>query len=169
MTYQIDHGVEAGSWPPEPVLQRTVEAASDAVVKGIPTTAHQGEVSVLFTDDEHIAALNQRWRGKSGPTNVLSFPAAGPRSQHEKAAQLGDIVLGFETVTKEAAEAGLTLVDHITHLLVHGLLHLLGYDHEEEQAAEAMETLETEILATLGIANPYADNVSDPSHDGRNI
>ncbi len=169
MTYRIDAAIEAGDWPPEAVLQRTAETASDAVVKGISSVRHDGEVSVLFTDDAHIAALNQRWRDKSGPTNVLSFPTAGRQSHPEEAAQLGDIVLGFETVTKEAAEAGLTLADHITHLLVHGLLHLLGYDHEEEQAAEAMEALETEILATLGIANPYADSVSDPSHDGPNI
>jgi probable rRNA maturation factor len=122
-------------------------------------------LSLLFTDDATIADLNRDWRGKPKPTNVLSFPAPDTSEAADGIPMpLGDIVFGFETVAKEAAEAGLTLADHINHLLVHGLLHLLGYDHEEDREATAMEQLETAILARLGIADPYAG--SEPEHRG---
>jgi rRNA maturation RNase YbeY len=107
--------------------------------------------SVLFTTDATLRALNLAWRGKDKPTNVLSFPAP------ETAGTLGDIAIAFETVAREAGEQGKTLEDHATHLLVHGLLHLLGYDHEAVDEAAEMEGLEREILGALGIADPYGD------------
>lgn len=112
------------------------------------------EVSVLLTDDGEQRVLNRDHRGKDRATNVLSFPAGvappvGPRP-------LGDISLALETVLAEAADQDKTPADHTSHLLVHGLLHLLGHDHEDDATAEAMEALERRILAGLGIADPYA-------------
>ncbi len=120
----------------------------------------QGTVSVLFTDDDRIQALNGRYRQKDKPTNVLSFPA-GDMQVPGEGPVLGDLALGFDTVSREAAAAGLTLEDHLSHLLVHGYLHLAGYDHETEAEAIEMEALEVAILKTLDIANPYADDVED--------
>jgi rRNA maturation RNase YbeY len=109
--------------------------------------------AALFTSDDAVKALNAQWRGKDTPTNVLSFPAP------ETAGTLGDIALAYETCAREAEEQGKTLKDHTTHLLVHGLLHLLGYDHEADDDAAEMEGLEKDILAGLGIADPYVHNV----------
>ena len=113
------------------------------------------EVSVLFADDAFVRGLNARWRGQDKPTNVLSFPAApdagpGPRA-------LGDIVLAYETVAREALEAGKPFDHHAAHLLVHGFLHLLGFDHETDAEAAVMEACETRILETLDIPDPYAE------------
>ena len=161
----IELRVEGGGWPGEPELERLAAAAVAAAGDMADVELRGRELSLLFTDDATIAGLNRDWRGKPKPTNVLSFPAVAiDESAREMAVPLGDIVFGFETVAKEAAEAGLTLADHITHLLVHGLLHLLGYDHEEDAAATAMEQLETAILARLGIADPYAG--SEPELTG---
>jgi probable rRNA maturation factor len=113
-------------------------------------------VSLLFTNDAAMQALNQKWRGKDKPTNVLSFPSGdGPAGSDIE--MLGDIALALETVTREAEGEGKTFDHHLTHLLVHGFLHLLGYDHETgEEDAEEMETLERAILAHLAISDPYA-------------
>ncbi|MGE0665394.1 MAG: rRNA maturation RNase YbeY [Sphingomonadales bacterium] len=112
------------------------------------------EVSVLFADDAFVRGLNARWRGQDKPTNVLSFPAAetglAPRP-------LGDIVLACETVAREASEAGKPFGHHVAHLLVHGLLHLMGYDHETDEDAAVMEAREIRILETLDIPDPYAE------------
>ncbi len=107
-----------------------------------------GEVSVLFADDEALRALNAQWRQQDKPTNVLSFPAP-------EGFGLGDIALAFETVEREAREQGKAFAAHASHLLVHGLLHLIGYDHEVEADAEDMEARERVILAGLGVADPY--------------
>ena len=105
--------------------------------------------------------LNLAYRGKDAPTNVLSFPFQRPPGTAGDAdAYLGDVVLAAETVRREAAERGIEPTHHLQHLVVHGLLHLLGYDHETDAAAEDMEGLETEILATIGIADPYAASAS---------
>ncbi len=114
------------------------------------------ELSLLFTNDAEIAKLNAQWRGKTGPTNVLSFPTATTLTLPPgEPAPLGDIVLSYETVVKEAAETGKSVEHHTSHLIVHGMLHLLGYDHETEADAEIMEDKERVILARLGIADPY--------------
>lgn len=147
--------VEAGSWPPERELRALAERAVVAATERVGRVRPGSELSVVFTDDAHIAALNAAWRGKVGATNVLSFPAGPPRGGLYGPV-LGDIVVAAETLRREAASAGLTLADHLTHLLVHGFLHLLGFDHETEAEAEAMERLETAILAGLEIADPYA-------------
>jgi probable rRNA maturation factor len=107
-----------------------------------------GEVSVLFADDEALRALNAQWRDQDKPTNVLSFPAP-------EGFGLGDIALAFETVEREAREQGKAFAAHAGHLLVHGFLHLIGYDHEDEADAEDMEAQERAILAGLGVADPY--------------
>jgi probable rRNA maturation factor len=161
----IELRVEGGDWPGEAQLEALSSRAVAAVAGMVDVSLRGREVSLLFTDDATIAGINRDWRGKPKPTNVLSFPAAdGENPGAGMATPLGDIVFGYETVAKEAAEADLTLADHITHLLVHGLLHLLGYDHEEDAAATAMEQLETAILARLGIADPYAG--SEPELTG---
>ena len=110
-----------------------------------------GGAALLFSDDETLRDLNRRFRGKDKPTNVLSFPSGAPAG-----AFLGDIAIAFETCRAEAAEQGIAFRDHAAHLIVHGLLHLVGYDHEEDEAANVMERLETQILATLGVLDPYA-------------
>ena len=121
------------------------------------------EVSVKFTDDEEVRALNAAWRGKDKPTNVLSFPMVEPELLAAMASAgageilLGDIVLAHGVCAREAAEKDIAIETHAAHLVVHGTLHLLGYDHEQaEGEAEEMERVERAALATLGIADPYA-------------
>jgi probable rRNA maturation factor len=115
-----------------------------------------GEVTIRLTDDAEMADLNGRYRGKPKPTNVLSFPALqGFPAPPGEPRRLGDIALGYETVAREAEAQGKRFGDHVSHLIVHGLLHLLGHDHETDTDAESMEGIEREILAKLGIADPY--------------
>jgi probable rRNA maturation factor len=153
---QLDLLVEAGDWPRQSRLRslarRAVRAA--AVQSGVNLPA-DAELSVVFTDDAQIRALNRRFRGKDKATNVLSFPAAP--SGRKLGRLLGDIVLAHQTVEREADDQGLTFEDHLTHLVVHGFLHLLGYDHATEAEAVVMERLETAILASIGVADPYAN------------
>nr|WP_188236643.1 rRNA maturation RNase YbeY [Sphingopyxis sp. LK2115] len=121
------------------------------------------EVAVRLTDDAEVRALNHDFRGKDKPTNVLSFPQVQAdlleslANSDDGEILLGDIVLARETCAREAAEKNVSLADHATHLIVHGALHLVGYDHMDDAAAAAMEALEVKALASLGIANPYAD------------
>ncbi len=152
--------IEGGDWPDEPALDALLKAAAEAVEKTLGEDFSGRELSLLFTDDAEIGGLNADWRGKPKPTNVLSFPAA--MMPGADAPPLGDIAFGYETVRREAEEADLTMADHISHLFVHGLLHLLGYDHEVTAEAEAMERLEVAILARLGIADPYAGSEPEP-------
>lgn len=153
----VDIVVEAGDWPSKPALKRlaaNVIATAAELADG--DIAPEAEVAVIFTDDRHMRVLNRRYRKKDAPTNVLSFPGTRPGS-HRFGPLLGDILLGRETVLREAKEAGLAMNDHLTHLVVHGFLHLLGHDHMRESQARVMERLETAILAGLGIADPYRD------------
>jgi len=115
------------------------------------------ELSVLLCDDATIAGLNGHWRGQEKPTNVLSFPAPPLQgAAPDERIPLGDIAIAYETVAREAEENGATVSDHLSHLVVHGFLHLLGYDHHMDDEAERMERLERDILAGIGVADPYA-------------
>ena len=118
-----------------------------------------GSATILLADDETVRDLNARFRGKDYATNVLSFPAA-PQPGLPGPQPLGDLVLGFGVCAAEAAAQGKTLADHLRHLVVHGMLHLLGHDHETDGEAEAMEALERAILAALGVADPYRSEAS---------
>jgi probable rRNA maturation factor len=114
------------------------------------------ELSLVLTDDAEQQVLNRDWRGIDKATNVLSFPQIEPFGP--VSGLLGDIIVARETLEREAAEQGVSLEDHFTHLVVHGFLHLLGYDHMDDDEALAMEGLETQILASLGVADPYAED-----------
>ncbi len=120
------------------------------------------EVAVKLSDDAEVQSLNANYRGKDKPTNVLSFPMVQPdllqslENSDDGEALLGDIILARETCEAEAAEKDISLHQHATHLIVHGTLHLLGYDHENEADAERMEDLEVKALASLGLPNPYS-------------
>ncbi|MBY0613545.1 MAG: rRNA maturation RNase YbeY [Beijerinckiaceae bacterium] len=157
MTIDVDVRVEAAGWAtladPQALCERAVSAAlGEAKAMLLPGA----ELSILLTDDTQIRMLNREWRGKDKPTNVLSFPAASP-PKLKTSPVLGDIALAFETVSREADDDGKVFAEHATHLVVHGFLHILGYDHETAAEAEAMEALEIRILAGLGIENPYAN------------
>jgi probable rRNA maturation factor len=123
--------------------------------------ARRVELSVTLTDDAEQARLNRLYRGRDGPTNVLSFPAgANSSGLPGMPLLLGDVVLAFETTAREAREQQKPVADHLRHLVVHGVLHLLGCDHEAEAEALTMEALEKEILAALGVPDPYQDTMS---------
>lgn len=152
----LDTVTEAGGWDGLPDAEALAQRAAEAAA-GVADMADEDlEVTVMLTDDKSIRTLNRQWRGKDKPTNVLSFPAPeqpgleGPR-------HLGDIALAYETLVREAEEESKPLADHFAHLVVHGVLHLLGYDHETDEEADVMEALEVKALAGLGIADPYRD------------
>ncbi len=156
--------VVADCWQTEPeadaVIQRAVAAAAEIVNADIG----EAEIAVMLTDDAGIRTLNSNWRGIDKPTNVLSFPAlqqASPGSPDDAPRMLGDIAIAYETTRKEADDEQKPFDHHLSHLAIHGFLHLIGYDHEKDDDAEAMETLEQEILAQLGIPDPYADRDSE--------
>jgi len=132
------------------VLRKAIRQASAAL------SLQDGEVCVLLTDDSVVRRLNQKWRGQDAPTNVLSFPAHGGRAGRETPRLLGDIVIAYETTRREARMQRKSFVQHLAHLAVHGFLHLVGYDHETDRDARAMERLEVLILSRLGVPNPYS-------------
>ncbi|WP_374526319.1 rRNA maturation RNase YbeY [Sphingopyxis sp.] len=159
---------EASPWPDALDWEaRAAEAAAAALAltpwAGLADAAPLVEIAVRLTDDEEVRALNRDFRGKDKPTNVLSFPQVQAdlldtlSNSDDGEILLGDIVLARETCAREAAEKGISVPDHATHLIVHGTLHLVGYDHMDDVSAAAMEALEVKALASLGIANPYAD------------
>ena len=150
----IDISIESGDWPDEAVLAGLVDRAMSAAFAETSTDG-RSELSIVFSDDAHIRTLNAGWRGKDKPTNVLSFPAFPFPKGGPLPPMLGDIVLAAETVTKEAGLEDKPLENHITHLVIHGLLHLLGYDHETDAEAEEMEAIERAALARLAIPDPY--------------
>ena len=146
---EVDVEVEHEAWTAAlPEAEAIVRAAAAAV---LADRQAGGQVTVLLTDDACIAELNDRFRSKPGPTNVLSFPAAVSARPH-----IGDVALAYGVCAAEAAAQGKRLEDHLTHLVAHGMLHLLGYDHATDAEAEEMEALERRILAGLGAPDPYA-------------
>lgn len=115
----------------------------------------QTNIVVFFTNDQNMQRLNRQWRGKDKPTNVLSFPNYHNGMEEEEDFEWGNIALGYETIKQEAELSGISFVDHATHLLIHGVLHLIGFDHEEEEEASDMEQREYDLLHQLGLHNPY--------------
>ena len=158
----IQISVEEGDWPSEEELQSLAERVlgeAAAYLKKhekqpFPRTAT--ELSLVFTDDASIREINAEWRSQDKATNVLSFPAFPLEPGGKPGPMLGDIIIARETVEREAVELEKSFDDHLTHLLVHGFLHLFGYDHMNNSEAERMEGLETRILAGLGLSDPYA-------------
>ncbi|TCD16335.1 rRNA maturation RNase YbeY [Oricola cellulosilytica] len=157
MPIAIDVAMEAGDWPSEDTLRALARSAVDAAIARLGPAAIDSELSILFTDDAAMTTLNGAWRGKDRSTNVLSFPVVGIAPGDDPGPLLGDIVLAAETVFSEAALEGRSVEDHLRHLIVHGFLHLLGYDHENDTDAEEMEAAETAILADMGVSDPYSD------------
>lgn len=149
-------------------LEARAELAASAVMADLGLAPDGYEISVLACDDARIAALNADFRGKPAPTNVLSWPSderaavadggtpAPPQGTAAMPEELGDIAIAWDTCAREAAEQGKTMDDHVMHLLIHGMLHLLGYDHIRPKDAELMEGCEVRMLARLGIDDPYA-------------
>ena len=158
---QLDIDIEdwpGGAW------EALAERAAGAAGKSEPLLANPRlSTSLLFTTDAEVHALNREWRGRDKPTNVLSFPMLSREELLELAPEgppvmLGDIALAYETCAREAGEKGIPLEHHAAHLIIHGLLHLAGYDHvHSDEEADAMEALETAALAKMGIPDPYAE------------
>ncbi len=162
----LDIVIDAGPWDAvqlEPLARRAV----DATLAHMGLDAEETEITLLACDDARIAALNADFRGKATPTNVLSWPAQdlappatgavppAPEPGFDGMIELGDIALSYDTCAREAAESGKPMGDHLTHLIVHGVLHLLGYDHIRDGDAALMERIEAEILGNLGQDDPY--------------
>ena len=150
--------VTAECWQAEPEAESVIHRAIEAAAEIADADTGDAELAVMLTDDGGIRTLNGNWRGIDKPTNVLSFPALQPvgDASDDMPRMLGDIAIAYETTRREADEEDKPFDHHLSHLAVHGFLHLVGYDHEKDDDAEAMEALEREILAQLGIPDPYA-------------
>jgi probable rRNA maturation factor len=152
--------VVADCWQTEPDAEAVIHRAISAAAEIADADVGEAELAVMLTDDSGIRTLNSNWRGIDKTTNVLSFPALQPTgagASDDAPRMLGDIAIAFETTRKEADDEQKPFDHHLSHLAVHGFLHLIGYDHEKDDDAEAMESLEREILAQLGIPDPYAE------------
>lgn len=151
----LDVVVESALWDAQSSAEDIIRGAIDAAAAQVkaPAATPAGEIAILLTDDSAIRALNRQWRQQDKATNVLSFPS--PAADFD-AAHLGDIVIAYETLAREADAEGKPFAHHLAHLAVHGYLHLIGYDHMTDSEAADMERLETSVLATLGIPDPYA-------------
>lgn len=144
-SFDIDIAKQSELWPDcDALIKRAIGAAISVLQE-----PRFGELSIALSDDENVQTLNRNYRNKDKPTNVLSFPIAPP------APLLGDIVLAYETIKREAKDRDISFDNHLTHLLIHGFLHLQGYDHQTEREASVMEALEIKALASLNIDNPY--------------
>ncbi|HVV62078.1 MAG TPA: rRNA maturation RNase YbeY [Pseudolabrys sp.] len=154
----IDIQVRSTRWKREAAAEKTVRRAVTAAAAALKKSG--GEVSVVLTDDKTMRALNREWRGIDAPTNVLSFPARPPKDKAGPFA-LGDIVIAFETLKRESADEGKPFLHHLSHLTVHGFLHLMGYDHDTDSQADTMEGLERAILARLRVGDPYRERARD--------
>lgn len=158
----LDIRMQSRKWREIEDLRPRILSAIDAGLALAPLKPLPGaELSLLLTDDKRIRIVNRDWRGFDKATNVLSFPAAPPE-RIGSSPVVGDIVIALETVAREAETEEKSFGDHLSHLVIHGLLHLLGEDHETEAEAQRMEALETAALARLGIADPYAGSEPEP-------
>ncbi|WP_317992784.1 rRNA maturation RNase YbeY [Bartonella gliris] len=153
----IDITVENAAWNDEKMLYNITEKALKTTMHHVSLENVVSEISLLFTDDKHMAKINALWRNKNKPTNVLSFPAFPLKAGDPPGLMLGDIIIARETVALEAEKEGKSFQDHLTHMIVHGVLHLLGYNHETDDEAYYMEKLEREILQKLAIKDPYVE------------
>lgn len=165
---EIDLSMPCASWRRAlPAAGDLVRAAAAAALAQSRKRLGAAEVSIVLADDATVRALNARWRRKDAATNVLAFASDEPPVAG-KPVLLGDVVLAFETVAAEAKAQRKSLADHLRHLVIHGVLHLLGYDHIAAAPAKRMEALETRILASLGVADPYRlrETVADEARHG---
>lgn len=172
--FELDMSIEDERWEDE--LDESIFALSEAILTiALAALAAKAslpdsdlEVSVCLTNDERVQELNKQYRQKDKPTNVLSFPqddSLDDKGADEMAIMLGDIVLSHDTILKEAKEQKKSFKDHYSHLLVHGCLHLAGYDHDTDEDADEMETLEISILEKLNVNNPYLDKNDLEQHN----
>jgi probable rRNA maturation factor len=151
--------VVADCWQTEPDAEAVIQRAIATAAETVDADIGEAELAVMLTDDAGIRTLNSNWRGIDKPTNVLSFPALQPTGQggpDDPPRMLGDIAIAFQTSRMEADDEQKPFEHHLSHLAIHGFLHLIGYDHEKDDDAETMEALEAEILAQLGIPDPFA-------------
>jgi probable rRNA maturation factor len=166
---QLEVTVRSALWNRHRTAQSVVKKAVVAAAKA--TSTPPAELAIVLTNDSTIQALNRDWRGKNAPTNVLSFPAAhgrparsqGRGKSRNPSPYIGDIVIAYQTTAREAVADGKPFDHHLAHLAVHGFLHLLGYDHENDRDAEKMESLERRILGRLAVPDPYAPNSYAPN------
>ncbi len=154
----VDVGIDSSVWTDvmpdaEEVVRRAVAAAFTAACL---VARPDAELSIVLAEDPAVQVLNRDFRGKDAPTNVLSFPGVPPEAT-ATAPHLGDVIVGFTTVAREAAEERKPLENHLSHLVIHGVLHLFGFDHQDDVEAEEMESHERAALALLGVDDPYAD------------
>ena len=152
--------VVAEAWQNEPDAEAVIQRAIAAAAETVDADTGEAELAIMLTDDAGIRTLNSNWRGIDKPTNVLSFPALQPNGASgpdDAPRMLGDIAIAYQTTRQEADDEQKPFDHHLSHLAIHGFLHLIGYDHEKDDDVEVMEALETEILAQLGIPDPYAD------------
>lgn len=166
----VDLIIEAEDWQTAlPTLAQEAEGGAQIALQGAGVTPEAYSISLLACDDDRIAALNRSFRGRDTPTNVLSWPAfqlaaaapgaeptKPPHAPHSGRTPLGDVAIALQTCAREATSSAIPLKNHVTHLIVHGCLHLLGYDHQTQADAEVMEGLERRMLREIGIPDPYA-------------
>jgi probable rRNA maturation factor len=153
----LDTERESALWDSLPDAEAIAERALNVASELADVKLMDGaELALLLSDDAHVKSVNQEWRNIDKPTNVLSFPSV-EANKLARAPFIGDIIIAYETVKREAEHDGKDFADHFTHLVVHGFLHLVGFDHQTDAEAKIMEALETRILAELEIPDPYAD------------
>ncbi len=161
--HAVDIRVDGGSWTTAvDDIDSVVRTAAAAALRESLRDDHRAELSILLTDSRTVRTLNEVWRGKPGPTNVLSFPGDTGPLPDGGLSPIGDVVLAFEVLEREARDAEVAFAHHVSHLVVHGVLHLVGYDHMTDEDARRMEQFEARILNSLGISDPYRRDEPEP-------